>query len=472
MMPANRKWEALRVGASVRIARPGGRQWTWLAFAPAVLGTVVLLQLLSRDLTFAGDDWKVLDERSLSLGSLLQPYNEHLSAIPIAILLVLRDAVGLASYVPYLLVLHLLHVAACAGVFAMARSRVPDVAALAIGVAVLLLGAGYENLFWGFQIGAVLSTAAGTWALVVLDRWPDRGWLAAVLLAVSMSSSSFALPFFIAAGLLGLAGRRRSVIAPLALVVVAYAGWYALFHSTSPGLCAPAPSLGLVTSSSAVAIATLWYAVGGLLGIGLSLQPAVGIAAMGATLWIVGIALRARRGQPVALPVATLGGILVMGLLIGYSRGCLGPQVSGSSRYVYVCAMLAAVGIAATLPGLRVPRPLPRAAVWLVGATACMLVLTLDVRALVLGHDSFAAGSKQVWSAVEVLERNQDPTCNTSAEPVDDLTSNLLLLPEPPRLRALIARYGSPLDAGEPPPSEQWPEVYAAVERVVCPPQQ
>ena len=70
-----------------------------------------------------------------------------------------------------------MHSAAVGGVFVLLARRLPPWAALVGVVPLLVLGSGYENLLWAFQIGFVGSVAAGTWGLVALET-DHRRWTA------------------------------------------------------------------------------------------------------------------------------------------------------------------------------------------------------------------------------------------------------------------------------------------------------
>ena len=54
-------------------------------------------------------------------------------------------------------------------VYALVRRRTLPWVAVGITLIVLLFGSGFENLFWGAQIGFVGATAMGLGALLLLD---------------------------------------------------------------------------------------------------------------------------------------------------------------------------------------------------------------------------------------------------------------------------------------------------------------
>ena len=96
---------------------------------------------------------------------------------------------------PYLMLLLATHVLAACAVYRLLLPAGRLVALLAL-VIVLLLGAGWENLFWAFQIGTVGSAAAGLWALVaVRSGRPPGAAVAAILLLVALAFSGIGLYF-------------------------------------------------------------------------------------------------------------------------------------------------------------------------------------------------------------------------------------------------------------------------------------
>ena len=67
----------------------------------------------------------------------------------------------MGTYVPYLALLAVLHVTVALLVYALVRRRTLPLVAVGITLIVLLFGSGFENLFWGIQIGFVGATALG-----------------------------------------------------------------------------------------------------------------------------------------------------------------------------------------------------------------------------------------------------------------------------------------------------------------------
>lgn len=424
------------VGAATLDARPAARN-PWLLFWVLAAASMIVWQLVAADLTFFSDDWKVLAERSLTLDSLLVPYNEHLSAIPVAIMVLLRDSIGLGWHAVFLLPVHTGHVAACAGVFSIALRRAGRRTAILLAGLALFMGTGWADLLWAWQVGAVISTAAGVWAVACLDLPRPRPVLAALLLVVALASSSFAIPFVVAAG--GLAGLRRnwSGVAGVAAATACYGLWYAGFHFTGQPLCGPMSAGQLATLSGPFMLSTLAYAVGAPLGIGQGVSIFMPVAAVAAAVWLVAVYSAWRRGHEVALAVASIAGIAALGILLADGRSCLTIQAPGASRYVYPTAMLVLVGVAGTRPAGVARQAADRIPGFAVPVLIA-LVLALQASAAIAGHQSARDSADIVRSAVALAFDDAAGRCHAPSAVVDEVTAQLSILPTPARIRQLV----------------------------------
>ena len=138
----------------------------------AAVVAVVLLVWLGLGLTFFADEWGVIADRTVTIENLLAPFNEHWLAVTIVVYRGLLGLVGMDSYVPYLALLAALHALVAVLVYGLVRRRTLPGIAVGIALIVLLFGSGFENLFWGAQIGFVGATALGLGALLLLDDVP------------------------------------------------------------------------------------------------------------------------------------------------------------------------------------------------------------------------------------------------------------------------------------------------------------
>src|SRR5436309_2893254 len=101
------------VGAQPRSTNVGRAVSTGAHLLSLVGGFVVLLHA-NRGQWFWGDEWAFLAHRRVALAGehgLWAPHSEHWSTLPILIYRALFATVGLRTYVPYVVVLVLLHLA-------------------------------------------------------------------------------------------------------------------------------------------------------------------------------------------------------------------------------------------------------------------------------------------------------------------------------------------------------------------------
>jgi len=203
-----------------------------------MLASAVLLIHYRSGLNFMLDDWAfVIYREDGDIGDFLDPHNEHISILPVAIYKLFLSVFGMGSAMP----LQLLSVAVFLGsvvvLFIYLRRLVGEPAAV-IGCAVILfLGSSWEDLLWAFQIGFSLSMAGGIGALIMLERrdaFGDR--IACLLLVISMVSTSLGIPFAIGAGVLLLLQRENFIrrLYVVALPILVYGLWYLGWGHTAP----------------------------------------------------------------------------------------------------------------------------------------------------------------------------------------------------------------------------------------------
>src|ERR1700674_3342994 len=142
---------------------------------------------LASTFTFYYDEWTFITTApAWSWASYLQPHNEHPVMLTRAIYAVLLSTVGLRSYLPYMAVVLALHAASVVLLFEIVRRRAGDLVALGAATLLLVLGAGWENLLWAFQLQFVGSVACGLGMLLALQQQPrPRNLLVAAALATA-----------------------------------------------------------------------------------------------------------------------------------------------------------------------------------------------------------------------------------------------------------------------------------------------
>jgi len=394
---------------------------------------------LGLGLTFFADEWAFIERRSLlDPGTWWAPHNEHWSTLPVVVYGVIVEIVGLRSYVPFLVVLYGLHVVGCAALFVLVRRRAGPLAALGAASLGLLLGSGFENLFWGFQLGFVGSTAAGLWALVVLDEPPSRARRAAVcmLLLAGLATSGVGLTFLVVAGILVLVRRDwRGSWVVLGIPAAIYLIWFQLVGSFGIGVHRLPLNLETAIAIPSFVAGGFANAAGAVLGVG----PQLGaIAAWGVLILAISMNLRRRDRRPLVATACAVGIVFQYTLIAAARAGVSEGQVD-YTRYTYVGALLMLVAVADLARGVGLPQArFRRLAV--AGALVALLELGLlwNVRLLVEGRALFAERAMTTRALVTVA---LDPAY--ASQVVDD--RSLVLVPSPESLRAIVDRYGSPL---------------------------
>ncbi len=245
---------------------------------------------------------------------------------------------------------------------------VPWVATAAVAV-LGVLGAGAEDLTWGFQIGFVGSVLFGLLAFDLLDRPAPRARgrsevLASVALLAGLMCSTIGVAMVVGAAVLAFARlpRRRAlwVIGPPA---AAYLLWFAgVGH------------LGIAAHSDQFPLATftnipnyVWSGLSWALGQTFNLDSAGAAIVVGITVWVIWNMSTLWREHPALLGLfaAALSFYALAGL--GRDTSVVTPEVS---RYVYVAMVLLMPLLAKILSPQRAPVVARLAALALLAVTA------------------------------------------------------------------------------------------------------
>ena len=407
----------------------------WLALS---LAAVVALIVLGRHLTFWQDEWSFIGADPSSIGSWLVPHNEHWSTVPLLLYRGILGVVGLHSYLPYLALLAAMHVIAAGGAFVLLARRLPPWAALAGVVPLLVLGSGYENLLWAFQIGFVGSVAAGTWGLVALetDHRPSTAAVGVALLIVALASSGMGLFFVLAAAVrlaVDPAFMRR--VAWIAIPAGVFATWYLTYgRQGQSGPFAPPARVVVFAARGLV------YAVARVAGFDLGGHASIlgSILAVAALALVAGFLVRGtiRRSLP---PLAVGGLVAAVGMyaVVGLTRADLASDFATRSRYVYVAAFLLVPAAADLVSRVGAERRLPAVAVAGLLALLCLSIGAnlVDLRA---GRAQFTADARLTRAYLTVLVGHRGASWL-------DPGGLPLGWPDIDQVEALSARYGSPL---------------------------
>jgi hypothetical protein len=409
-------------------------------WAVAGLGIALAIGLpwllwLGRGMTFFADEWAFIESRSLGdPGTWLRPHNEHWSTIPILIYRAIVETVGLRTYVPYLAVLLALHGLVVVLTFVAVRRAAGPLVALGAAVVLVAYGSGFENLYWGFQIGFVGATAAGLAAMLASDRDDRLGrTMTSVALLVGLATAGVALAFLVVVGVEALLRRRlRAMIVPLSVPVAVYAVWFITFGR--PAVATPPLGTEALLSLVESVVTGLANASGAIGGVG----PTLGMALVfGIALWTTDRLIR-DRSLPPRFVACTYGMVVLYGL-IGLTRAHIFVGIIDYTRYTYVAGILLMIGLASLLGPVRVPAAgRPRLVVLAVGGSILAVSLAFNIRLLIEGRRLFLDRAAMTRALVTVgLER----PLPASTDP--DRT--LVLVPSPSSLERIVAAYGSPL---------------------------
>ena len=397
--------------ASVRIPHAA------LIVGIAAVVVAAALLLVTRTYTFYFDEWTfILTAPDWTWITYLQPHNEHPSILFRVLYRALLNTVGMRSYVPYMAVLLALHAANVVLLFQVIRRRAGDLVGLSAAALLLVLGAGWENLLWAFQMAWLASIACGLSMLLALQARPTRISLGIVvgLAAASLMFSGIGLMFaaFAVVMLVATPERRRQVVWFVGLGV-AVVVWYLVFGKTavSPN---PPPTAANILLVPLYAVWGLGQSAAGLIGEG----GPWGLPALVAGLLAIGLTWWRRRPDPFAL--GTVAALLTLYVVTGLARAQFGYQQSGSSRYIYE----GAVGWLILLADAA--RSLPWHGTWRPALAACLFLACFSSAALLLTFG--AAKAVQMQRAVADLQalaaERSDPCLNP------DATADALVMPQ------------------------------------------
>ncbi len=332
-----------------------------VVIAAAILGCAAILWL-SRSFNFYFDEWTLILPSDTAWTAYLQPHNEHPAILLKLMYAVLLATVGMRSYLPYMAVLLALHATTVVLLFELVRRRAGDAIAIAAALLLLVLGAGWENLLWAFQIGFVGSMACGLGALLAIGAAAPRMWFAALLLFGSLLFSGIGLFFLIAAAVwLALTPGRRRELVWLAPVAAVLATWYVIYDDHSGA--APVPG-ALTGNLKALPLYVVWgvgASVAGLIG-----QTVYGPAVLVLALVAMGFTWRKHRPDGFAIGVATA--MIAFYVVLALTRAQIGYQQSGAGRYVYEGAVFWILLLADAAGGL------PWRGTWRPALIACLFL--------------------------------------------------------------------------------------------------
>lgn len=382
-----------------------------------MFASATLMLVLGRNLTFIQDTWSfLLGRQGSSLADFLEPHNEHIVVISVAIEKALISLFGMTTAWPERIVLTAMLLVTAALVFVYVRRRIGPWAALIAAVLLLFLGPSWSVLLWPFEIVIVGSVMTGVAMLLVLEREDRRGdaW-ACLMLTLSVGFSTLGVSFIAAAAVDVLLNRRRRglprawiVAVPLLLYVGWYLGWghNAEHHVT----------LDNVLSSPVFLFEGFASSLDSLLGLSTIDVNDVGKPEWGRPLLIAALALvaygqsRRRAFSPRLWLVAAAA--VSYWLLAGFNTVPGRPPVAG--RYGYAGAVFVLLIAADLLRGAR----LQRTALW-VGGAVTVLAVSSNLVFFRTGHDwleNLSVLTRADTAGIEIAGRTVAPDFLLSPE--------------------------------------------------------
>ena len=425
--------------------------------AAAVLGGLAIL-LLARGFNFYFDEWDfVLATPDASSTTYLQPHNEHLVLLPRLIYAALLNALGLGSYMPYMAVLLVLHGLNVWLVFELVRRRNGDLVGFGAAALLLLLGAGWENLLWAFQVTFVGAVTCGLAALLVIGRPRSAMALAGAtaLTAASLLFSGIGIFFAIAVAVrLAVEPGRRQDLAWLLPLAALFLLWYVVAGQHGVATNPPPTPRNLLIAP----IYALWgmgAAAAGLFGESgwwVPVSLALAIAAVSFSWW---------RRRPDAFAVAVAAGLVSFYLVTGLGRGQFGYDQSGAGRYVYEGAVFWVLLLSDAARGL------PWRGTWRPALVACIFLATFNSAALLVEYAAAKTTQMQRENAdLQALEGVRNDPCLAAGGSPDPLV--MPQVTRPALYYRAVDRYGDPAPRGPVTDTADYARARTNLERPDC----
>ena len=395
----------------------------------ASLGVALLLILvIGRDQWFFGDDWAILAPRFDA--AVLVPHVGHWNLGPAVVFPLVRNWLGLGSYLPYLALAVLVHLAvAHLSWRIMNRVGVSAWVSTLLAALVMVLGAAAENILWAFQFGFMGAILLGLGVVLLVDR-PAIPWAAVIPLSMAaVTFSSTAIPVLAAAGVVAWVrhGLPKTLLALLPSALM-YLAWYLLVSRQYPSHVSSLD--GLDDVPGALLYGSAMY-VGGL-G---RMFPLIVLGVVPAAAVAVWLAVTVRRGIATSATAAyalAIGSAVFVGMT-AWSRSSLGLTAAASQRYAYltIVLLLPALGLLLSWLAARGKPAFVVTTVALVGLVGFNGAL-LAAEAAVQSDREFASRDRVLRTLELVLEHPGDETLlTTPADPEwspDLLGSDLVLL--------------------------------------------
>jgi hypothetical protein len=383
--------------------RPAASLGYWAAHLVSLAAGGLFLLKLDHWGWFWFDDWDFVQDRGLvhSQLGLWAPHNDHWSTLPILAYRALLTTFGMGSYLPFLILLTILHLALAHVLWRLSmRVGASPLVATALVTVFVFLGAGAQNMVWAFQIGFVGSVLFGwlwAWAADHDGGFGLRDAAAWALGLASLMCSGIGVPMLMVVAV-AVALRRGVRAAALAVSapLLAFAVWYVLYGRQA---VRQAP----IDKSTLLAVGTYTFN-----GIENAFSTTVGFAGAGAVLAVLlvyGLLRRDRSpgaGPSDAIARAGTAGVVLTYAFIGIGRSGLGVGEVDRTRYVYIAIALVLPAAALLLTACLGPGRGPLLVLGLIIA----IVFAVNVNALVIaardGNAKALPAKQQILAAYDL----------------------------------------------------------------------
>jgi len=348
-----------------RLRQLGGARAALVTFVAVELGAIPLLLSWGNRWWFWADDWDFLAGRTAgNLGDLFRSHYQHWVTLPVLAYRLLWVVFGIRHYVPYQLLVIVLHLVAAFLLRAvMRRAGVRPWLATLLAAVFVFFGSGAENILIAFQITFVGSLVFGLTQLLLADHdgrdfgsvdWRDWLGLLAGLAALMCSGVGVTMVVIVALAMLLRRGWRIALLhsAPLA---AAYAIWSVVSPKGSTPVSYTTHSVVDVVKFFALGAGDVFGRLGQLAGLGVVLVVVLVVGFVVAVDREDFAALRRQFAVPIALLAGAAFFLLVTAVVRSgqtspmFGTASNGPERARQSRYVYLLAamVLPILGIAA-----------------------------------------------------------------------------------------------------------------------------
>ena len=232
-------------------------QWIGLVLI-LITGTVIIFYY-GQQVTFVIDEWQLIQSRTTpSASSLLDPFNNHLMAIPIGFTQIFYHIFGISSHFPYRALQLIVHLGAATVLFVYLKQRTAYWVALSVTAVFVLYGYTAAILIWPISLGWTLAILGGISALLLLDRRSLAADLAAsAALLVCVASTSVGIAFVIGVAVELIAARHWRRLWIVGVPLASYLIWYATFSDSNTKTSSLSVTLRFTQELRAQTIGTL-----------------------------------------------------------------------------------------------------------------------------------------------------------------------------------------------------------------------